>query len=181
MPDEPFQRGLRPVRPSHGHQVGKYGKFLACSGFPVPGHQAPGQGYRRHLPPSAARAVCWSARRQGPHLLRLRALPGLRFYDLGYAGGYQVRKVRLTLFRKGSSSTAQRAAALRCRCRRRIKPKRTWSVLALSVKACRLPALTCAQSLPRGDVGCGQPSGNAWDVSLPRLSPLGGGCSSKLA
>ena len=61
----------------------------------VPGHQASGQGHRRHLPQVRQGPHAGAQERKGPHLLRLRALPGLRLHDLGHAGGHQVRKVRL--------------------------------------------------------------------------------------
>ncbi len=77
-------------------KVGKYGKFLACSGFPeCRGTKRLVKGYRRHLPPSAAKGRMLERKKlQGPHLLWLRALPGLRLYDMGHAGAHQVPQVR---------------------------------------------------------------------------------------
>ena len=95
VPDEPSSE----VCPLCGRpmviKVGKYGKFLACSGFPeCRGHQAPGQGHRRHLPQVRPGPHAGAQEHPGPHLLRLRALPRLRLYDLGRAGAHQMRKMR---------------------------------------------------------------------------------------
>ena len=90
------QRGLRPVRPPHGHQGGQVRQVPGLQRLPgVPGHKAAGQGYRRHLPQVRQGPHAGAQERQGPHLLRLRALPRLRFHDLGYPRPHQVRKVRL--------------------------------------------------------------------------------------
>ena len=89
-----FQRGVRPVRPSHGHQGGQVRQVFGLQWLPgVPGHQALVKD-TGGICPSAARGVCWSARAPRDASTTLRALPGLRFYDLGYAGCHQVRKVR---------------------------------------------------------------------------------------
>ena len=91
-----FQRGVRPVRPPHGHQGGQVRQVPGLQRLPgVPGHQASGQGHRRHLPQVRQGPHAGAQERKGPHLLWLRALPGLRLHDLGHAGGHQVRKVRL--------------------------------------------------------------------------------------
>jgi len=95
VPDEPSSEVCDLCGRPMVIKVGKYGKFLACSGFPEcrgtkrlvkdTGGICPKCGKGRLLERKSSK---------GPHLLRLRALPGLRLYDLGYAGGYQVRKVR---------------------------------------------------------------------------------------
>ena len=89
VPDEPSSE----VCPLCGKpmvvKVGKYGKFLACSGFPEC------RGTKRLVKDTGGICPkCGQGRLQGPHLLRLRALPRLRLYDLGRAGAHQVRKVR---------------------------------------------------------------------------------------
>ncbi len=95
VPDEPSSEVCDLCGRPMVIKVGKYGKFLACSVPRVPGHQASGQGHRRCLPQVRQGPDAGAQERQGPHLLRLRALPRLRLYDLGYPGAHQVRKVRL--------------------------------------------------------------------------------------
>ena len=95
VPDEPSSEVCDLCGRPMVIKVGKYGKFLACSGFPEC------RGTKRLVkdtggiwPQVRQGASAGAQELQGTHLLRLRALPGLRFYDLGYAGCHQVRKVR---------------------------------------------------------------------------------------
>ena len=72
VPDEPSSEVCDLCGRPMVIKVGKYGKFLACSRLPgVPGHQAAGQGYRRHLPQVRQGPYAGAQERQGPHLLRL--------------------------------------------------------------------------------------------------------------
>ena len=71
VPDEPSSEVCDLCGRPMVIKVGKYGKFLACSGFPEC------RGTKRLVKdtggicPSAARAVAGAQERQGPHLLRL--------------------------------------------------------------------------------------------------------------
>ena len=72
VPDEPSSEVCDLCGRPMVIKVGKYGKFLACSGFPeCRGHQASGQGHRRHLPQVRQGPHAGAQELQGPHLLRL--------------------------------------------------------------------------------------------------------------
>ena len=123
VPDEPSSEVCDLCGRPMVIKVGKYGKFLACSGFPEC------RGTKRLVKdtggicPSAARAVCWSDKAsKGRIYYGCERYPDCDFMTMGHARCHQVPKCGSTMFRKGSKLyCAKEAAATRCRCRKRTK------------------------------------------------------------
>ena len=94
VPDEPSSEVCDLCGRPMVIKVGKYGKFLACSGFP----ECRGTKRWSRIPaasaPSAAKAVCWSAK--APRAASIMAASATRTatYDMGHAGAHQVPQVR---------------------------------------------------------------------------------------
>ena len=118
VPDEPSSE----VCPLCGRpmviKVGKYGKFLACSGFPeCRGTKRLVKDHRRHLPQVRPGPHPGAQERPGPDLLRVRRYPDCDFMTWDTPVAQKCEKVRLHPVppRFPALLRPKRAAALRCR------------------------------------------------------------------
>ena len=92
-------------------KLGKFGKFMACSGFPECRNARPlADEDRRDLPDLRRRRGRGAALEEGPHLLWLRALPGLRLRLLEQAGRARPARVAAT----PTWSRLESAAQVKC-------------------------------------------------------------------
>ena len=73
---------------------GRYGKFVACSGFPECRNAHPLVKDTGGLCPLVRRPHAGAQERQGPRLLRLQQLPQVQLYDLGRACARKMPPVR---------------------------------------------------------------------------------------
>ena len=123
VPDEPSSEVCDLCGRPMVIKVGKYGKFLACSGFPEcrgtkrlvkdTGGICPKCGKGRMLERKSAKGRIYYG---------CERYPDCDFMTWDMPVAVKCEKCGSTLFRKAPSSTAQkRAATLRCRCRRKTK------------------------------------------------------------
>ena len=95
-------------------KLGKFGKFLACSGFPECRNARPLLTTdRRALPDLPRRGGRRAAVEEGAHLLRLRALPGLRLRLLEQAGRSRLPALRQRLHGGGRPAGAGQVPGVR--------------------------------------------------------------------
>ena len=80
LKDEPSGEICEKCGRADGDQAGRFGKFLACSGFPECRNAQTVAGKDRHDLPELPRGRDRrAAHEEGSHLLRLQPLPGVRF------------------------------------------------------------------------------------------------------